>query len=245
MTNEKMFEILTALATCDGFDAKAIAQMTANNSPSDESVGMPYRAEAILTNAIKAIKKDIITAEAKKSGNGARQKVVDYIIKSVTSRPWVDDKLTRQHKSKTTGKYYITDSYILLEQEKPFEGVGEETKNPMDISRFIPSDAGENVKLPEAPALSAWIKAEKSRLKAEGKKKDRLIFDLENDAPAFDAELLLKAIEASGRAEAMTVCGKLRTAVITGADGNRVAICPVKVQPGTPRGTMQDIENQQ
>lgn len=245
MTNEKMLEILTALATCDGFNAKAIAQMTADNSPSNESVGMPYRAEAILTNAIKTIKKDIITAEAKKSGNGARQKVVDYIIKSVTSRPWVDDKLTRQHKSKTTGKYYITDGYILLEQKKPFDGVEEETEHPMDISRFMPSDVGESVKLPGAPALSAWIKAEKSRLKAEGKKKDMLIFNFENDAPAFDAELLLKAIEASGRAEAMTVYGKFRTAVITGSDENRVAIAPVKVQPGTHCGTMQDIQNMQ
>lgn len=245
MTNEKMLEILTALATCDGFNEKAIAQMTADNRPSNESAGMPYRAEAILTNAIKTIKKDIITAEAKKSGNGARQKVVDYIIKSVISRPWVDDRLTRQHKSKTTGKYYITDSYILLEQEKPFDGVEEETENPMDAARLIPDGDGEKVTLPEAPALSAWIKSEKSRLKAEGKKKDRLIFDLENDAPAFDAELLLKAIEASGRAETMTVYGKLRTAVITGADENRVAICPVKVQPGTPCGTMQDIQNMQ
>ena len=156
-----------------------------------------------------------------------------------------DDKLTRQHKSKTTGKYYITDSYILLEQEKPFDGVEEEAENPMDLERFIPDGSGDIVKLPEAPALSAWIKAEKSRLKAEGKKKDGLIFDLENDAPAFDAELLLKAIEASGRAETMTVYGKLRTAVITGANENRVAICPVKVQPGTPCGTMQDIQNMQ
>ena len=74
MTNEKMLEVLTALATCDGFNAKAIAQMTADNTPADETPGLPYRAEAILTNAIKAIKKDIITAEAKKSGNGTRQK---------------------------------------------------------------------------------------------------------------------------------------------------------------------------
>lgn len=245
MTNKKMLEILTALATCDEFNAKAIAQMTADSSPSNETVGMPYRAEAILTNAIKAIKKDIITAEAKKSGNGAHQKVVDYIIKSASALRRPDDKLTRQHKSNTTGKYYITDSYILLEREKPFDGVNEETEDPMDISRFIPSDAGEIVKLPEAPALSAWIKSEKSRLKAEGRKKEKPIFDFENGAPAFDAELLLKAIEASGRAETMTVYGKLRTAVITGADGNRVAICPVKVQPGTPCGTMQDIENLQ
>ena len=245
MTNEKMLEILNALATCDGFDAKTIAQMTADSRPSNESVGMPYRAEAILTNAIKTIKKDIITAEAKKSGSGARQKVVDYIIKSVLSRPWVDDRLTRQHKSKTTGKYYITDSYILLEQKKPFEGIEEETENPMDAAQFIPSDAVDIVKLPEAPALSAWIKSEKSRLKAKGMKKEKPIFDFENDAPAFDAELLLKAIEASGRAETMTVYGKLRMAVITGVDGNRVAICPMKVQPGTPCGTMQDIENMQ
>lgn len=44
MTNEKMLEVLTALAACDTFDAKAIAQMTADNSPSNETVGMPYRA---------------------------------------------------------------------------------------------------------------------------------------------------------------------------------------------------------
>lgn len=66
MTNEKMLEVLTALAACDKFDAKTVAQMTADNRPANESVGMSYRAEAILTNAIKAIKKDIITAEAKK-----------------------------------------------------------------------------------------------------------------------------------------------------------------------------------
>ena len=39
MTNEKMLEVLTALAACDTFDAKAIAQMTADNSPSNETVG--------------------------------------------------------------------------------------------------------------------------------------------------------------------------------------------------------------
>lgn len=32
---------------------------------------------------------------------------------------------------------------------------------------------------------------------------------------------------------------------MTGGNGYRVAICPVKVQPGTPCGTMQDIENLQ
>lgn len=220
MTNERMLEIMNTL------------KIYANK-------------EEILNDAIKELQHDLIVQHAKKSGNGARQKVVDYIIKSATALRRPDDKLTRQHKSKTTGKYYITDSYILLEQEKPFDGVNEETEDPMDLSRFIPSDAGEGVKLPEAPALSVWIKSEKSRLKAEGRKKEKPIFDFENGAPAFDAELLLKAIEASGRAETTTVYGKLRTAVITGADGNRVAICPVKVQPGTPCGTMQDIQNMQ
>lgn len=220
MTNEKMLEILNALKTC------------ANT-------------KEIIDDAITELTHDLLMQEAKKSGNGSRQKVVDYIIKSATALRGPDDKLTRQHKSKTTGKYYITDSYILLEREKPFDGVEEETENPMDVERFIPDGDGEKVTLPEAPALSAWIKSEKSRLKAEGKKKDGMIFNFENDAPAFDAELLLKAIEASGRAEAMTVYGKLRTAVITGSDGNRVAVCPVKVQPGTPCGTMQDIQNMQ
>lgn len=105
MTNEKMLEVLTALATCDGFNAKAIAQMTADNSPSNETVGMPYRAEAILTNAIKAIKKDIITAETKKSGNGTRQKALDSLIKDAIKRSETmsGDTLSKQHKAPPRG----------------------------------------------------------------------------------------------------------------------------------------------
>lgn len=68
MTNEKMLEVLTALAACDGFNAKAIAQMTADRSPSNEAVGMPYRAEAILANAIKTIKKRHHNSRGKKIG---------------------------------------------------------------------------------------------------------------------------------------------------------------------------------
>ena len=238
MTNEKMLEVLTVLATCDGFNAKAIAQMTADNSPSNETVGMPYRAEAILTNAIKAIKKDIITAEAKKAGNGTRQKALDSLIKDALkgSETMRGDTLTKQHKSAITGKYYITDGYTAVESSSPFQGITEETENPAEWSRFFPEELGNALDLPTVSELSAWITAEKARLKAKGEKKPIPVFDFGAGKPAFTAAFLLRAMQITNNSATKIITyGERKTAVIKSANGDRIAVCPVAIRPDVPR----------
>lgn len=247
MTNEKMLEILTSLATCGKFDAKVIAQITADNRPRDESVGMPYRAEAILTNAIKAIKKDIITAEAKKSGNGTRQKALDSLIKDAVKRSETtsSDTLSKQHKSTVTGKYYITDAYTAVESSSPFQGITEETEKPAEWSRFFPEEPGNALDLPTVSELSAWITAEKARLKASGEKKPVPVFDFGAGKPAFSAVFLLRAMQiANNSATKIITYGERKIAVIKSSNGDRVAICPVAMRPDMPRrDCMQEIKN--
>ena len=247
MTNEKMLEVLTALATCDGFNAKAIAQMTADNSPSNETVGMPYRAEAILTNAIKAIKKDIITAEAKKSGSGARQKALDSLIKDAIKRSETmrSDALTEKHKSAMTGKYYITDAYTAVESSSPFQGITEETEKHAEWSRFFPEEPGNVLDLPTASELSAWITAEKARLKAKGEKKPIPVFDFGAGKPAFDAAFLLRAMQITNNSATKIITyGERKIAVIKSSNGDRVAVCPVAMRPDAPRrDCIQEIKN--
>lgn len=247
MTNEKILEVLTALAACDKFDAKAIAQMTADNSPSNETVGMPYRAEAILTNAIKTIKKDIITAEAKKSGSGTRQKALDSLIKDALkgSETMRSDTLTKQHKSAITGKYYITDAYTAVESSSPFQGITEETEKPAEWSRFFPEEPGNALDLPTASELSAWITAEKARLKAKGEKKPIPVFDFGTGKPAFAAALLLRAMQITNNsATKINTYGERKTAVIKSTNGDRIAVCPVAMRPDVPRrDCIQEIKN--
>ena len=247
MTNEKMLEVLTALATCDGFNAKAIAQMTADNSPSNETAGLPYRAEAILTNAIKAIKKDIITAEAKKSGNGTRQKALDSLIKDAIKRSETmrSDTLTKQHKSAITGKYYITDAYTAVESSSPFQGITEETEKPAEWSRFFPEEPGDTLDLPTVSELSAWITAEKARLKAKGEKKPIPVFDFGAGKPAFDAAFLLRTMQITNNSATKIITyGERKTAVIKSSNGDRIAVCPVAMRSDAPRrDCIQEIKN--
>ena len=245
MTNEKMLEVLTALAACGTFDEKAIAQMTADNSPSNETVGMPYRAEAILTNAIKAIKKDIITAEAKKSGNGTRQKALDSLIKDALKRSETmrSDALAKQHKSAITGKYYITDAYTAVESSSPFQGITEETEKPTEWSRFFPEEHA--LDLPTVSELSAWITAEKARLKAKGEKKPIPVFDFGAGKPAFDAAFLLRAMQIANNSSTKIITyGERKIAVIKSDNGDRIVVCPVAMRPDAPRrDCMQEIKN--
>lgn len=246
MTNEKTLEVLTTLAACDKFDAKVIAQMTADNSPSNESVRMPYRAEAILTNAIKAVKKDIITAEAKKSGSGTRQKALDSLIKDAIkkSETMSSDALSKQHKSTVTGKYYITDGYTAVESSSPFQGITEETEKPAERSRFFPEESGDALGLPTASELSAWIAAEKARLKANGEKKPIPVFDFGAGKPAFSAAYLLRAMQITNNsATEIITFGEKKTAMMKSGNGDRVVICPVAMRPDVPRrDCMQEIE---
>lgn len=247
MTNEKMLEVLTAFATCDKFDAKVIAQMTADNRPSNESVGMPYRAEAILTNAIRTIKKDIITAEAKKSGGGTRQKALDSLIKDAVKRSETMriGAPAKQHKSAITGKYYITDGYTAVESLSPFQGIAEETEKPAEWSRFFSEESGDALDLPTVSELSAWIAAEKAKLKANGEKKPVPVFDFGAGKPAFTAAFLLRAMQITNNSATKIITfGERKKAVMKSENGDRVTICPVAMRPDAPhRDCMQEIKN--
>lgn len=247
MNNEKMLEILTKLATCDVFNAKAMAEMTVNNTPSNESTWMPYRAEAILTNAIKSIKKDIITAEAKKSGNGTRQKALDNLIKDAIkkSKYMLSDAITKQHKSAITGKYYITDTYTAVESSSPFQGITEETEKPAEWSRFFPEEPGNALDLPTASELSAWITVEKARLKAKGEKKPIPLFDFGAGKPVFSAAFLLRAMQITNNSATKIITyDERKIAVIKSINGDRIVLSSVAMRPGAPRrDCMREIKN--
>lgn len=145
MTNEKILEILNKAAKC-------IAG------------GHPDHAGAFLAESIEQVKKDIITAEAKKSGKGVQQKALDGLYKSI--KPYAASReqpaMAKQHKSATTGKYYITDGYTAVESDTPFSGIPEQTENPFNFSRLFPSNIGEELPPPAASVLKAWIKSEKA-----------------------------------------------------------------------------------
>lgn len=154
------------------------------------------------------------------------------------------DALSKQHKSTVTGEYYITDGYTAVESSSPFQGITEETEKPAEWSRFFPEELGNALDLPTVSELSAWITAEKARLKANGEKPVP-VFDFGAGKPAFNAAFLLRAMQITNNSAAKIITfGERKTAVIKSGNGDRAALCPFAMRPDVPRrDCMQEIKN--
>lgn len=193
-----------------------------------------YGANILLEDSIKRAQIDAIADASKKSGNHTRQKAVNSLYKDMqksakeSCSPWRE----RQHKSATTGKYYITDGYTAVESDTPFPGIEEQVNNPYDYSKLFPNDSGEDLPAPSAPTLRAWIKSEKASGNTVALMcgKSSVLFDYGEGKPAFDAKLLLRAIEITNNSAPKIVArGRLSPACLKSSDGVRVVLCPVKV----------------
>lgn len=104
---------------------------------------------------------------------------------------------------------------------------------------------GNALDLPTVSELSAWITAEKARLKAKGEKKPVPVFDFGAGKPAFTAAFLLRAMQITNNSATKIITyGERKIAVIKSNNGDRVALCPVAIRPDAPRhDCMQEIKN--
>lgn len=226
MTNTKTLESIYAIAaTLPAEQQQTIHKLV------DDNVNMANvfkSTETLIAELILQLNSDIATGEAKSSGKNNQLKAMKYILSQGKKAP----KEYAQYVKTIDGWQYASDGFMLAKIKPLNLPECPERLGYLDVKSVLNGnrDAYNELVMPDAVKLKAYIKQQKALHKAD--KKYKSVYNFGKDKPLVDAECLSTVIDLmEGKFKAYyknTVCA----IYLKDEHDNEALLCPIRRKEG-------------